>query len=84
MPDASLPSLPETSSGSPEETPVNRKASTMVCFCLALIHHSTEPVVGTGLIMIKTITESSVDTGGDATIHPSAIFIKQITSTSSK
>lgn len=50
---------------------MNRKASTVVCFSLALIHHSTEQVIGTSLIMIKTITESSVDTGGmQPSIHP--------------
>ena len=60
MLNSTLPSLLESSSGSCEETPVNRKASTMVCVSLALIHLFTEQVIGTSLIMIKTITESSV------------------------
>lgn len=54
-----------------EVNAVNERASIMVCFSLALNYHSTEQVTGTSLIMIKTITKSSVDTGGmQPSIHP--------------
>lgn len=82
-PNSTLPSLLESNS-SWEETPIKRKDSTMGRFSPALIHHSKEQVMGTSLIMIKTITESLVDTGGCNNPSIRYIFIKQITSTSSK